>query len=415
MLLNLSRAETYLEQYGLDAVVATSPVNVTYLTDYSCWLDPLLKEYMTKPGGSTEALTNYAIIARGGEGGLVIRPAFATNVTACWVSRLRFSAPLMFDRSQLVESTPCSQEARQRWELFTAHDPDESPEAGLASMLQEMGLADARIGVEQEGLSDRQREQLGVVLEKAEIRDCSNLLRLVRMVKSDEEQQRLARCAQINERAGLASLDSARAGVSIRELIRHYRVAIAQEDATLEHYAYSIDGLGIATQPDYTLQDGDTIFVDFGCIHDHQFSDTGTTLMVGTASPELVAHYTALGEALVAGQAAAEVGARVSSVHQAMASVIQGHRLSAPAHGHSLGLEVREYPILLPSHGGRIRDECVDVDADLSLEAGMIFNLETPLFLPPSGAFQIEKTFIMTDEGCRPLIEQNRSGPVVCT
>jgi len=414
MLLNKRRALAYLDQCGLDAVVATSPVNITYLTDYSCWLDPLLKGYMAEPGGNNELGANYAVFARDGEGGLVIRSAFATNVRACWVRRLRLGGPLMFDRSPLLESPPEAQDLRECWELFTERDCDESPDAGLAKLLEEMGLANARLGVEMEDLSVRRKSELCETLKNCEVRDCSSLLRLIRMVKSDQELRLVARSAEINERSLMTGLREARAGMSALDLIRRYRIAIAASDASLDHYAYSIDGLGLATQGDYTLRDGDVLFIDSGCIYEHQFSDTGTTLFIGSAPDDMVAHFAALGEAVDAGQAAATVGATVSSVHETMASVIDGHGLAAPIHGHSLGLDVREYPMVLPKKGGRISDDCVDVDADVRLEPGMVFNIEAPLFLPPTGAFQLEKTFVMTDQGCKPLIEQDRTHPVIC-
>ena len=413
MLLNRPRAITYMEQCGLDALVATSPINVTYLTDYCCWLDPLVKEYMVAPGASVELRANYAILARGGEGGLVIRPAFALNFGACWVRQLRLSGPPKFNPTELRKTPPRSSESRVRWELFTAHDPAESPEAALATLLQEMGLADAQIGLEFEGLANERCGQLESVFEKSTVRDCSNLLRLIRMVKSDQEQQRLRRCAQINEAAAMSSLAGARAGTSIQELIRHYRVAIARDDATFDHYAYSMDGLGIATQVDYKLREGDVAFVDFGCIHDNQFSDTGTTLMIEPTCNKLVACHAALKDAIAAGQTAAVPGVTCSTVHQAMVSVLDGHGLLGSPYGHSLGLEIREYPVFLPDHGRHIRDECIDIAADLRLEPGMVFNLETPLYLPPTGAFQVEQTFLMTDQGCNLLIEHDRSTPVI--
>ncbi|MCZ6678027.1 MAG: hypothetical protein O7E52_12330 [Candidatus Poribacteria bacterium] len=45
MLFNRIRAVEYMQRYGVDVLVATSPVNITYFSDYACWLDPLFKEY----------------------------------------------------------------------------------------------------------------------------------------------------------------------------------------------------------------------------------------------------------------------------------------------------------------------------------------------------------------------------------
>jgi hypothetical protein len=43
VLLNRGRASTYLRQCRLDALVATSPRHVQYLTDSACWLDSVFK------------------------------------------------------------------------------------------------------------------------------------------------------------------------------------------------------------------------------------------------------------------------------------------------------------------------------------------------------------------------------------
>ena len=52
MLLNRARAFEYMEQCGLDALVATSPANVTYLSGFECWLASGFKEFMVEPGGT---------------------------------------------------------------------------------------------------------------------------------------------------------------------------------------------------------------------------------------------------------------------------------------------------------------------------------------------------------------------------
>ena len=49
MRLNKDRAAAMMEECGVDVLIATSPVNITYLTDYSCWIDPLFKDYMMSP------------------------------------------------------------------------------------------------------------------------------------------------------------------------------------------------------------------------------------------------------------------------------------------------------------------------------------------------------------------------------
>src|SRR4029079_8755326 len=118
-------------------------------------------------------------------------------------------------------------------------------------------------------------------LPRAQIRDCSNLIRLVRMVKSCEEIERLTRAAEISERAARESLMLARPGCSIAKLVHHFRMYAAGMDADFDHFAFGVRGLGIALEPHYTLSEGDLLYVDFGCVFQHYFSDGGTTLSLG--------------------------------------------------------------------------------------------------------------------------------------
>jgi Xaa-Pro aminopeptidase len=81
-------------------------------------------------------------------------------------------------------------------------------------------------------------------------------------------------------------------------------------------------------------------------------------------------------------------------------------------HGHGLGLEVRDYPILVADNGLRIKDGCVDVASDLPLEADMVLNLEAMVSLADIASLHIEKSFVVTPDGSRPLVPQDRSQPV---
>ena len=58
---NAPRAAAYMQRCGLDGIIASSPVNITYFTDYHCWLDGQFKEFMVKPGGSGDLLPAFAL------------------------------------------------------------------------------------------------------------------------------------------------------------------------------------------------------------------------------------------------------------------------------------------------------------------------------------------------------------------
>ena len=70
---------------------------------------------------------------------------------------------------------------------------------------------------------------------------------------------------------------------------------------------------------------------------------------------------------------------------------------------------MRDYPILVPANGLRLKDDCVDISSDVLIEADMVINLEAGMFLPGVSSLQIEKTFLVTAAGSRELIPQARN------
>ena len=54
MLFNSNRAIEFMRRCEVDVLVATSPTNVTYFSDYYSWLDSQFKEYMMSPGASSD-------------------------------------------------------------------------------------------------------------------------------------------------------------------------------------------------------------------------------------------------------------------------------------------------------------------------------------------------------------------------
>ena len=69
--------------------------------------------------------------------------------------------------------------------------------------------------------------------------------------------------------------------------------------------------------------------------------------------------------------------------------------------------------MLVPASGLVIRDDVVDVSADLPLEAGMVINLEAPVFAIGGWSAHCERSFVVTAAGSRPLIDQDRRAPLV--
>jgi Xaa-Pro aminopeptidase len=412
VLLNRQRVDAFLRQCRLDALIATSPSNVLYVSDYCCWLDPLFKAYMMRPGESSGLSHNYAVLPAEVEPALVLPAIWAANAGDSWIKDIWLHGAGDLDLS-VVPAQLAPPLERLRSQITAGLQRRDAIQALRELLLLERGLAGGRLGIELDGLGAAVTERLREALPNAELLDCSNLLRLMRMVKSDEEIRRLECSAQINYRAAMTSLDSARVGISVRELRERYVIAIHGAGAQLDHFIAAPRGTGLQELADYRLTEDDVTYVDFGCVYQHYYSDNGTTLVIGRFPTELERRYAVLRTGLQAGINRLKPGVRASEVHQAMFEpLIEGCVTGSNAHGHGLGLEVRDYPIVVRDTGLRICDDCVDVAADLPLEAGMVINLELPLYLFGVGSLHMEQTFLVTADGCRRLDSSEETQPV---
>jgi Xaa-Pro dipeptidase len=410
-LVNRGRADAFMAEAGLDAIIGASQANVFYLSGYHCWLEPLMLGWMTQPGASSHPVQeSFALLPRDGEPALVIGAYFAPDALASWVDDVRVYGAIGFD-----DALPAAEAAAAaRVQVAQQRSGWAGAVEALAAAIRDRGLADGRIGLDLSGAVPGLHARLAGELPGAELRDCTSLLRLVRMVKTEPELDLLARSAEINEHAAVETARSAAAGVSVGELSNRFLASIARAGAHFDHFSPGIGGLGLSSSTAYPLAAGAVLCLDFGCVYGRYFSDAGITVALDDPAPELAARYEALRECIVeVGVGAMGPGVRSSAVHHAMVDHLAARGITAVfPHGHGLGLELRDYPILVPDAGLRIADDCVDISADLELEPGMVINLEASVFVPGVASVEVEITTVVTETGARPFVPQDRSAPV---
>jgi Xaa-Pro dipeptidase len=412
MLLNQSRALQFMRSYGLDAIIATSPVNITYFSDYFCWADPLFKEYMGSPGASSYPSLNCAIFPAEGKPALVVGPAFALNASDSWVQDLRFYGDFPLEWPAAL--TPSNDLDRRFVGLLRDQPRYTTAADALLAVLRERGLDRACIGIDAESLPPATLDLIRRELPGAVIKNCTNLIRLIRMVKSPEEIRRLTRAAEISEKAAFETFALAKPGSSAVDLVQNYRACVASCGADLDHFSFGGSGLSIFTEPDRHFVAHEVMYMDFGCIYEHYFADTAATLALKSISPILLEKYEALRSCMVAGSKMMRPGVKGSEIQAAMVEALKEHHITASfPHGHGLGMEIRDYPIIVPNNGLRLQDDCVNVSSDLPMEEGMVNNLEACVFLPMIGSVAIEESFLVTAGGAQPLSAQDRRAPFI--
>lgn len=410
--LHEARAKELMERHGLDAIVAASPVNIAYLTGYRWWLDPLFKDYMVNPGGSDELVfPGYAVLPLESPAILVVNSFLAMTAANLESVELHVFGQLPLAASPKREgwSTP-----EQRIAEVLSGPQHETPTVALAHALGARGLHKERLGVELGALTYARRDALAEALPGAALLDCTNVLRLIRAVKTPDEIELLATAATIAEKAVHETLRGARPGDRLGQLVDEFRTRLADEGAELDHLLFGASGLGITTNPSHVLAEDDVANVDWGCVYEHYYSDAGSTFTMCEPSPGVSQRFESLGSCIDAGARELVAGARASETHRAMIDALEAsgvHDAFAPS-GHGLGLDVRDYPIVMADNGLRIQDDCVDEPSDLPLEENMVIALEVSQYEPGLGSFNHERVFVVTDRGGRELIAYDRGQTV---
>jgi Xaa-Pro dipeptidase len=411
-MLNRERALAYMREHELEAIVAVSPVNVRYFTDYACWLAPLFREYMTSPGASSDlSQRNFALFPLEGEPALVVEAMWAATAADSWVRDIHVVGDGGFE----LPSAPSRLPENLRRIADAVHPArDASAVDALTTALEQRGLHRARIGVELEAVSTRTAGEISDHLPRAQILDCTNVIRLIRAVKSEAELARLEHAATIAERAAHEALAAVKPGSRAGEAIECFRAALASAGADFDHFALGPRGVGMTTKGDYTFADLDAMYLDFGCIYEGYFSDTGTTICLGSPPESVRERHRAVRACLREGSRAIRPGVTGSQVCSAMWDALSEHGVTKSfPHGHGIGLEVRDYPIIVPDNGLRIQDDCIDVPSDLPFEAGMAVNLEAAVFILGEASIHTEQAFVVTPDGVRSLTDQEREQPLV--
>lgn len=401
----VARTLEQMRACGIDLLIGASPASVADLADYRNWLDPLFREHMMRPGGSPALQQALVLLTADGEVTLLVAAAMAATAAGAAADRI-----VVWGADEEAPSDPRGLPAgfQPVAEAF-ARTPRYATRAGaLAALLDAAGAA--RVGVEREALAAGAWERIAAG--RRRLGDCTNLLRLARMTKSAPQIVQLERAAGAAEYAAAETLAVACAGSSWRELADLYRLRLAEHGADLDHFAGSPTGYGLAADADYRLPERGSMAFDHGCRLRSWFSDTGHTIAFGPPDRACRRRQAAARDALLAGVEHLAPGRPASAAAEAMRAALAAAGLTGFPHGHGIGLEVRDYPILVPDTGLRVEDDFVSRPADLPLEAGMVINLEAPLWAAGPESVHVERSFVIESGGCRPLTDQPRDEPL---
>jgi Xaa-Pro aminopeptidase len=224
-----------------------------------------------------------------------------------------------------------------------------------------------------------------------------NVMTPLRIRKSDQEIEFMARSAVLADAALLAGAEACRPGVTERE------VADRITSYFRAHGAEMVDFVIVASGPngafphhetgDRRLESGDTIIIDIGATLDGYKSDITRVIYLGQPPAKVSELYDAVLEANRRGRQAAVPGALAQEVDRATRETLEQAGLGAyfvHRTGHGLGLEVHEPPWITATSQTR-------------LEPGMVFSVEPGVYIPGKLGIRIEDIIVVTEGESRNL------------
>jgi Xaa-Pro aminopeptidase len=265
----------------------------------------------------------------------------------------------------------------------------------LADLLRDLGLADARIGIESDYLPFGDMAILRDLLPRARWIRAEHLFNRLRMIKTPRELDVLRHLSRLTDRALETALRSVRAGSTEMDLAGALTGAIYRLGA--DGFRFLICATGERSQyPNVgptgrTLQEGDLVRLEiFGMLGGYH-AGVCRTAAVGEPSPDarriwanLVACRDIVFEAIRPGASAAGVYRRFLAKF--------GELGISPISfvGHGIGQFLHEDPYL-----GEF--------GDATLEAGMVLGVEPLAYVPGRFGLQNKDMVAVTDQGCELL------------
>ena len=225
----------------------------------------------------------------------------------------------------------------------------------------------------------------------------------LRMCKEEDEVEKIVAAQRIAEQALEEVLNDIKVGVTEKEiaarltyLMLHYGAENMSFDPIVVSGANSSKPHGVPGEK--TIETGDFVTMDFGCIYDGYCSDMTRTVAVGHVTDEMQTVYDTVLNAQLAGIAACKAGVTGRDVDAAGRKIIEAAGYGdAFGHGfgHGVGLEIHEAPVASPR-------------GEAPLPAGSIVTAEPGIYLPGKFGVRIEDMLYVIEDGCIDLTDASK-------
>lgn len=381
----LSAIRGRLRERGLDAYIAYTPSNVFYATGFQSYF---LMQWWRMQG------TVLAIIPADEsiEVGMMIgdfeaKPAH--RVSGIRDVRAYRLWPEIRDAEAVREPLGSGETEAPRPAQF-----DEGEQDGIVrGLLGDRGLLGARIGSDLRYMLFDSYRRFSAVAPGVQWVDFTDDMYALRRIKYPSEVELLRRATELSEAGMRFAVEDLRLGLTATDVRHRYVMGVARAAMADPRYQdYSDDwilpavgagvGIGVDSERDAGLQEGDLIKFDCGTTVGGYRGDGGRTFVYGRVKPAAERLFGVLQEAHDRACEAIRPGVEVGEIFRIAQDHITGNgypRFRRGHYGHSLGIDTfHEEP------------PYVSKDERTPIEDGMVLAIETPAYTTDAGAIMIE-------------------------
>lgn len=229
------------------------------------------------------------------------------------------------------------------------------------------------------------------------------ILNDLRIIKNEEEIQRMKMAQSIADKAFEEILNHIRPGITEKMIASELEYIMRRNGADGLSFSTIVasgvnSSLPHAVPTDKLLEEGDFVTMDFGCIYDGYCSDMTRTIVVGTANDKQIEIYNTVLSAQLEAMKFIKSGVVGCEIHKIASDIIAkagygayfGHGL-----GHSLGMYIHENPRFSPAEKRQIM-------------AGTIETVEPGIYIPGFGGVRIEDMIVVRENGYENLTRSTK-------
>ncbi len=374
-----------LHERGLDAYIAYTPSNVFYATGFQSYF---LMQWWRMQGTVLAVIPADESIEVGMMiGDFEAKPA--RRVSGIRDVRAYRLWPEIRDAEAVREPLATGEAEAPRPAQY-----DEGEQDGIVrGLLGDRGLLGARIGIDLRYMLFDSYRRFSAVAPGAQWVDFTDEMYALRRIKYPDEVERLRRATELSEAGMRFAVEDLRPGMTATDVRHRYVMGVARAAMDDPRYQdYSDDwilpavgagvGIGVDSERDAGLQEGDLIKFDCGTTVGGYRGDGGRTFVYGRAKPAAERLFGVLQEAHDRACAAIRPGVEVGEIFR----IAQDHittngypRFRRGHYGHSLGIDTFHEEPPYVSEGERT-----------PIEEGMVLAIETPAYTTDAGAIMIE-------------------------